>query len=46
MGLKRRVGPDAGLMLNPDRDVGLRLQPEDAVVLLSTVEVPRATQQV
>ena len=43
LGLKRRVGPDAGLMLNPDRDVELHLQPEDAVVLLSTVEGPRAT---
>jgi len=45
LGLKRRAGPDAGLMLSPDRDVGLRLQPEDAVVLLSTVEGPRTTQQ-
>jgi len=44
LGLKRRVGPDAGLMLNPDRDVELHLQPEDAVVLLSTVEGPATTE--
>ena len=44
LGLKRRAGPDAGLMLNPDRDVELHLQPEDAVVLLSTVEGPATTE--
>jgi hypothetical protein len=40
LGLNRRVQSHAGLLLNPDRDVELRLGPEDAVVLLSTVEGP------
>jgi hypothetical protein len=43
LGLKRRVGPDAGLVLNPDRDVELHLGSEDAVVLLTTVAEPRTT---
>ena len=46
LGVVRRNQPGAGLMLNPDREVELHLEPEDAVVLLSNVGGPNETAQV
>jgi hypothetical protein len=45
LGVVRRGEPGADLLLNPDREVELHLGPEDAVVLLCKIAVPRTTGQ-
>ena len=42
LGLRRAQGPDAGLVLNPDRDTEWTLAPGDEVVVLASYAEPEA----